>query len=226
MAEASSVDTEQNRFNITPESIDLMQKTKGVFEEIKQDIPYLSGVVFFGSRTKGKENLHSDMDIIIFYDANKINSPTGDITEKLLEVKDRISQVVGIPIGSHVGWEKNLSVEKTDIDIYKYIRFAQTLNNMPREKAVEIIGSNPEAQNLFSRFFLGIGEGLYKNRAYILDQFKGVSEGDLEFGLLMDALATFEADNRIETSNRSEYRRLPKTVEDARNYFLIESKSA
>jgi predicted nucleotidyltransferase len=150
---------EQYRFPVTPESMQIMQKAKLAISELTNSHPYLSGIGFFGSRTKGREKPESDLDVIIFYDSSKIDASRNK-DEELLEIKNNLSETLGVELGSHVGWEKDISLIKTDIDIYNYINFSSSLSSMSREDAVKIIEKMPEAQNLFSRFFLATGEGV------------------------------------------------------------------
>lgn len=221
MTELKTSPLEQKRFPLTERSLVIMKKAKEVFAELKVEFPYLSGVGFFGSRARGLERPDSDMDACIFYDANQLLIDT-NIDSEMVRIKDRFSEVMGVPLGQHTGWKKNLSQEKTDIDIYNFFKFAKMVGNRNRVEAIAVLERIPETQNLFSRFFLGVGDKVYDNRQYILDQFSEVPEGDKYFELLMGSLASFERDNRPNRSDVPLYTRYPKTIADAREYFLTQ----
>lgn len=57
---------EQERFVVYPDSMKGMKSLKSEFGILKQDYPYLSGLGFFGSRTKGKEHEGSDLMYLYF----------------------------------------------------------------------------------------------------------------------------------------------------------------
>lgn len=221
MTELKTSPLEQKRFPVTEGSLEVMKKARDVFAELKVEFPYLSGVGFFGSRTRGMERSDSDMDACIFYDANQLLIDT-NIDNEMARIRDRFSEVTGVPLGQHIGWSKDLSQEKTDIDIYNFFKFAGMVGNRNRGEAIAVLERIPETQNLFSRFFLAVGDGVYDNRQYILDQFSEVPEGDKYFGLLMGSLASFERDNRPDRSDIPLYTRYPQTIVAAREYFLTQ----
>lgn len=225
MPEAPQHRLEQKRFSVSPESIELMGRAKSIFLDLQQGAPYLEGISFFGSRTKGLEKQDSDLDAIVFYNPYKFPISDENQESQLLAVRNRISKELGVELGDHLGWSQSLGREKTDIDLFRYARFARGLKNIPKDDAAKILSTIPEAQNIFSRFFLGVGDGLYENRKYILDQISQDKDGDEQFSLLMGAMSVFERDNRAGREDVPQYSGLPATVEEARKYFLTEPRA-
>lgn len=73
MPEATDKQLEKRRFVISPESVEMLKKTREAFSRLKQNYLFLSGLGFFGSRTKGREREDSDIDVVIFYDSSRIS---------------------------------------------------------------------------------------------------------------------------------------------------------
>lgn len=82
-----------------------------------------------------------------------------------------------------------------------------------------------ETRKLLARFFLGIGTGLYKNRTYILDELNKKLNGDQLFEILMQRLHGFERTRNDDpdhpNKNPVSYEGYPKTIVEARSYFLL-----
>lgn len=213
---------EAKRFAINPDSLEMFKKARSVYTEFSHEYPFLAGIGIYGSRTRGTERPDSDLDLKIFYDINKVNIES-DYIGKLEEVRERIANSVGVKLDDHV-FLKNISIEKTDIDIYNYFKFARTLNKAEPDQAVVAIANMQEAENLFARFLLGVGNGLYANRKYVLDEFSGYADGDKYFDLLMKALGTFERDRRGRRPDIPKFQGYPSTIEEARAYFLTEPR--
>jgi predicted nucleotidyltransferase len=84
--------------------------------------------------------------------------------------------------------------------------------------------SNPTFK-LLSRFYLAVGDGIYKNRKYILDQLDRLEqqgeEGERYFKVLMEYLQYSE---RTKTTTKRTgivpYQNYPKSIAEAREYFL------
>lgn len=223
MTEIKIVPLEEKRFVITPESIGVLKDARASLEQLQKGHPYLVGIGFFGSRIRGQERLSSDLDACIFYDANKM-SPDKDYRPEFDEIREAISISTGVSLGEHTGWIKDIGDDTTDFSIQDYVKYAKQAIFVggTEEDITERLGRIPQTQNLYSRFFLGIGKGLYENRAYILDEFSQMSNGDKYFQLLMACLGSFERDNRVQGSDIPAYPRLPQTIAEARDYFLIQ----
>lgn len=83
-----------------------------------------------------------------------------------------------------------------------------------------------ENLKLLSRFFLGVGKGLYKNRKYIFDELKKREDGDKLLNILMQRLGSFER-TRDDNPNKPNayqipFESYPKTIEEAEDFFLTE----
>ena len=236
MPEAVANQLEQKRFVITPESLNAMKRVRDALPGLQEQYPFLSGVSFFGSRTKGIEHEGSDLDLRIFYDTSKskdLTSTFGGLSQAVPHVKKdskyelagKISAIAGLNLDtSHDGWAVDISKERTDkyIEMFTEISSEGIGGEGATDDLIDHIRSTPPGQNLLGQFFLAIGDGVYANRAYILDQFSQVPHGEEYFQILMECLARMErASNHKYLTPR--YEGLPKTINEARKYFLTKS---
>lgn len=76
-------------------------------------------------------------------------------------------------------------------------------------------GDTEQKQKMLSRFMLGIGDGLYRNRKYILDRLENIPRGEDIFNMIMWNLQDFER-----RKEEGDYNRYPTSISDAREYFL------
>lgn len=232
MLESTDTQLEKKRFVISPESIAGMKRLRGCFLELKQQYPFLSGLGFFGSRTKGKENEKSDFDICIFYDSSKIHLPT----QKRREDWDQIKTKLGKQINTHLDWNLlnepptviiDINPEITRNDFELFIQSAtpfinRDVNSLGRfELLINRIGSISIHQ-LYLRFILAVGDEVYSNRRYILEQFKTTPNGDKYFQIFMKLLALHERGTEVRYSVPT-YTHYPQTIEQAEKYFLTKS---
>lgn len=80
---------------------------------------------------------------------------------------------------------------------------------------------DPFALGLTSRFFLGVGEGLYRNREYILRKFEEMgANGERYFQALMSYLHYTERTKPGEKRAVPQYQHYPQTIAEARQYFV------
>lgn len=178
MAENNAV-LEQNRFVMNPDTKDGIRRLDSTFLNLKQQFPYLSGLGFFGSRTKGVEKTESDYDVCIFYDSSKMDPQLGtrsqwnNIIEELeTNLGNRLDTKVDKP-GD--GLRIDISKEATDNQLEIFLESAEPfVNSITYDATLVENTGNPSTQNLYFRFFLTIGEEVYKNRKYILERLKSI----------------------------------------------------
>jgi len=216
---------EQKRFVISRESIGGMKSVRTKLEELKGKHPELSGLGFFGSRITGAESPGSDYDVCIFYDSSKIYAPFGNKLEwqqlkRELEkgVSTRFDQKIFGEAGG--GLTIDISRESTDKDLELLKRYVdpslsdRQFNNKDFDDLMA-----PYFSGLVARFFLVVGEEVYANRKYILDQLQSWPQGEKYFQILMKCLAWAERGD-IRKRSLPGFKGYPKTLDEASKYFL------
>lgn len=195
----------------------------------------MKGLGFYGSRTKGLEKgfnpeqpdkLGSDFDLCVFYDGS-VFAPNASETGNLprdqsqfeVELQGRIINFVTTKMENVKQGEGSTVL----VDI------SQKATDLSLEDFYEGVRSNTnpfslKTRKLLARFFLGIGTGLYENRTYILDELNKQPNGDKLFEILMQRLGAFERTRNDDpdhpNKNPVPYEGYPKTIEEARSYFL------
>lgn len=224
IAEAVISRVEQKRFPINSQSLELMKGLRDVFTEMQEQRPYLSGLGFFGSRTRGQEHNSSDIDLVIFYDSSKFPKKTTPLKNPNFVIesfKGRLIQA-GNGVKIHMVVD-DISQKITE----KYIE--ELISSRPRQIFERIVGKDPKTDlgvpvsqlSLAGRFFLAIGNDIYRSRRFILERLKAMPDGDRYWQILMGALAKVESGSRRRKGNHRQYQRYPQTIEEAEWYFLI-----
>ncbi len=227
MSETTLTDPlEQKRFVVTPSSMEAMKKIRKTLPELQKQFPYIIGVSFFGSRTKGKESSRSDIDVRLFYDGSKLGFD--DYEEKAYgfpDARSALSAAAAIPLDHH-DWAYDISDEATKEDLKYFILYTDglTRDGVLEEHRLDMLLKNPVTQRLFSRFFLAFGDGVYRNRQYVLDQLKQTPNGESYFQMLMESMALFERSNGPSRYQTPKFEGYPKTITEAEKYFLRKSQ--
>lgn len=228
MPESTDKQLEQKRFVVSPDSISGMKKLRETLTELQEEYPYLSGLGFFGSRTKGKEHPGSDYDICLFYNMDTLAKNLGTGRPIIREAWTRIREELSGQLGAKL--DKNFLDFRVNIgksSVYDRVRlFIETAAQFEKtydiETVTEKVGTTSPTQNLFSEFFLSVGEEVYESRKWILEQLKAHPQGDKYLKMLMESLAWFErGDNRISKAHTPPYNRYPQTIEQAEKFFLV-----
>lgn len=229
MSESTDARLEQKRFVINPDSMQAMKHIREALPQLQADYPFLMGVSFFGSRTKGKEIEGSDLDIRIFYNSDKSKDlttipeipPTPYVSrDSKAQLQIKIREVSGLDLDQHDGLLVNISREKTDNYLELFTDYVkQFIDSNSVDDNIHDLAAIPPAQNLYSQFFLAVGEGIYENRAYIMERLRQTPEGEKYFQVLMKCLASFERGG--EKHSTPKYERLPQSIEEAERYFLV-----
>jgi hypothetical protein len=232
MPEATPSKLETKRFVINPESSEAMRKVQAALPKLQEQYPFFIGVGFFGSRTKGMEHPGSDFDVRIFYDSIKskeLSNTLGGLLPSVpyisldnkYDLAVEVSKTAGFNIDTkHDGWFVDISKERTDSYISNFIEVvSKYIDNSLTEDQVDGIRAIPPIQNLQAHFFLAVGEGVYVNRTYILNQFKQMPQGEQYFQVLMRCLAVTERASNHKYPTPA-YDHLPKTIAEAEKYFL------
>jgi hypothetical protein len=212
------------RFSISPESMELLKDARAQFVKLKEKIPELGGITFFGSRTLGTEKLNSDIDCVLFTELNESPKKKHD---HLIELRE-IIEVAQKKLNSY---EKNslapwsimgiidISKEGTDEDIAEFKNLIkEQRRGRTRGKTTQ---PHPPAGSLITRFFLGTGEGLYKNRKYILEKLAQEKDGEILWQNIIKYLSYFERTGK--TTKRPglpAYENYPQTLAEAQKFFI------
>lgn len=221
---------ELRRFVVNPDSLKEMKALRNSFRELKIDHPYLSGIGFFGSRTKGVENLditdkdvgESDIDFYVFYNRDRFKGSL-----EYGNVYSFCKRKLAARYEPHILLH-DISRRNTDYLFNEFIKETiYFINGDDRELKWSprmAIDEDFSGIELTTRFHLGIGDDLYENRKYIIDKFKNVSDGYKHFALLMDVLeATERTDYR---PGMPVYRNIPKALARAEKYFTLKKPGA
>lgn len=200
------------------------------------------------------EQLGSDLDICVFYDgsvfgnqaqANEpipkgtlaINHVTRDLKidrrksqhQELLNwaryrfaaelqksVKERIISLMDYKIK-----QEGESIFIVDISEDATLRSLNAFYNSLQSKEDQFSDEN---KKLLSRFFLGVGEGLYGNRQFIFDQLKKRSDSNQLLQTLMRRLGEFERTRDVLINKPKTiiipFEVYPQTIDEAERYFL------
>ncbi len=224
-----------HRFDISPMSLVGMELLRSELGQIHQEFSFVKGLGFYGSRTKGRarefnpnipDQLGSDYDVCVFYDGSILNanaSATGDLpndqSQFEVEIQGRIINFVTtkmktIKQGKGSTVIIDISKEATDESLNDFYEGVRTNTNPFSFKT----------RKLLARFFLGVGSGIYENRKYVLDAFSKQPNGDELFNILMQRLGAFERTRDDESDhpnkNAVPYEGYPKTIQEARKFFL------
>jgi hypothetical protein len=216
MSEISGSQGESERFKPTQESLEKMKQMREVLPSLQEQFPYVSGLGFYGSRTKGLEGPNSDADVIMFFNREKLTDPT-DEDYGFRDVRYALSDAAGITID-----EKDFAVDISESgtlnDIKTFIKNVDYDVADPKLAPDQInlrLIKTPTTRKLFGRFFLATGSDIYQNRQYVLERFKEIPNGDVYFHRLMQCMAEFESDTRKD----AEIARYPTTIAEAEKYF-------
>lgn len=207
---------QNKRFNISLESQAIIDNVKKSFAEGQTRHPALGGLGFFGSRIKGLSNKDSDLDLIIFYNNDRLNM--SEEAPDAIHPRERMSALFNGNVDSVM---VDISSEATERDLKSFFNFSR-----PHvEWNIPLDMDEPIAQilELTERFFLAVGNEVYANRSFILNRFKEMSKGDMYFKFLMQHLAIVERPDEARRPNKktaTKYERYPQTVSEAENYFL------
>lgn len=247
---------DSQRHNISRESLEHMRALRDILPAIQAEEPRIQGLAFFGSRILGheKEAPHvSDLDTFIFYDGTEfeeegpiIGTPEDFVTldeARMHRNFHREQALIKMERAAKGRIEKVMTSRRLPIDFTQkrdanstvlFINISQSqtdllLADFMHEVHVGLMndykiysGINSGTRDLWCRFLFGTGEGLYRNRSYILNKLAEMDDGELFFQALMDCLISFERGG----GNEVNYGKLPKTIAEAREYFLTRPESS
>lgn len=254
---------ENHRFLIHDRSLAMIRSLRDNLVELNKEFKLISGLSFFGSRTKGLENeynpnkpdkLGSDFDFCVFYDGTAFGREVraDEPLPREILVIDPVTK--GLRIDSVKARHfRDLQNARHHFEADLQHRCRETvLNSMDNQinqegKSIFIVDISKDATSraleefyasvqmneghfsdenvkLLSRFFLGVGDGLYSNRLFILDHLQKRPDGEKLFKILMQRLGEFERtrDNLPEkpSTDATPYGSYPTTIEEAKKYFL------
>lgn len=209
---------ETKRFHINSKSRDRINEINNELEKARQKRPWLSGVSFFGSRTKGVEGDSSDMDICLFVNSHKM---PGDKRNKHVAAVYRFFSRNNTQVDCVVDISSSRTkyVVNTFLSRLLYVSFkCASGRESESNKADSLLEKS--GYELRSRFHLACGSEVYENRGLILSLFEMHLLNNLGFEFVMKYLAWFErgSSQKIDVP---EYMRYPKTIAEAREYFNI-----
>ncbi len=224
------------RFLMTVESRQIFDGLRAVFSEMQSTRSWLKGLGFFGSRTISVEKSNSDVDLYVFYDGDEYLEK-GEVGRPIMRggrlvvekskprsrgfPKDMILSGLEIYLEKMVGrrypimrtkdghderWVGvDISKRQTDLDFDDFVKNANL--------------EQPVSQAMIVRFLLSVGKPVYENRGYILDKIEKMDNPDYYVSALMNGLQEFERLKKRE--HAIAYEHYPRTLEEARKYFLV-----
>jgi len=211
-------------------SLTVLRNLRTELELLQNDMPWVKGLAYFGSRTIASEkpftdNDPSDVDLYVFedheeFDARKPNKPldTKDkdwywyfrsATDELIKLhKKKYGQKLEImkPRNgkSPAFLEVDISKRSTDLLFEHFVKMCDT--------------NGPIPEKMIIRFLLSVGKPIYENRAYIFSKIEKLDNPDFYVSALINGLQDYERLKKRE--HAVPYEHFPRTLEEARKYFL------
>lgn len=177
---------------------------------------------------KGRARPNSDLDMFIFYDGSELKNPydgfdPANFDNEKAKKWHEYDQTVGKK-AVLFNARKDLSLAVSDSTGYSLVELSISDVDISEETTDDLLKQyidNPNYgedhwRQMASRFLLGIGDGLYRNRKYILDSLENIPRGEDIFSIIMANLKFFER-----RTEESYYNRYPASIKDAREFFLI-----
>lgn len=205
---------EVKRFVINPESRLILGKARSAFEQTKAQYPVMSGVGFFGSRTKGMESKESDYDLVFFYNSEKAKNESG-----LWMAEATFLSRMFFPADKYDILRVDIGEERTGEALQSFVALELLKSGaLLGRRGMHMVGDT--SLELMSRFFLAVGDEIYQSRLELIRKFEAIDGGEGYFAGLMRRLANFERDNnRSEEISVPMYQRYPQTTSEAKEYF-------
>jgi len=216
------------RFTIHPESLERFKSLRERFTLLQNKYPYVSGLGFFGSRTKGTETDTSDFDICIFYNSERITTTELGTPAEWSVIIDELQATLDTAIDHRIhspsdGLRIDISTAHTISTLEMFIEAVENASSLTTDETTILESiDTPAVRDLCARFFLAVGDELYANRILVLDHLQALPDGDKYLRLLMKSLANFEQFNKkdpAQTTNRTES--YPTTFEEVRAKFRL-----
>jgi hypothetical protein len=231
MPEVTPNRLETKRFVINPESLEAMKRVRDALPSLQEQYPFLAGVSFFGSRINGMEREGSDLDLYICIDISKIRSAINahesavdvarEFARGVSEITPKMQKIAEITLGTSRLEPLDIDKKSTDDAMRRFVSSAKDyLGEDVTDEEIDDITFDEPAQDLFIRFFLSVGDGIYKSRTYIINRFREMPRGEEYFRVLMRCLGRFERSSDSEKYVTPQYAGLPKTLDQAEKYFL------
>lgn len=217
---------ETHRFRIEPVDRELLNRVKGALGQVREQYPQIKGVAFYGSRTKGRAKPNSDLDMFIFYDGSELANPYAQSDplnidpEKYKKFNEYDSTVGKKAVLFNA--RKSFYLAVSDSTGHAEVELSPFDVDISKEATDELLehyidhpeyGGDP-GRVMAARFLLGVGDDLYKNRKYILDQLENNPRGEEVFKIIMANLSNFER-----RDEEGAYKRYPTSIEQAREFF-------
>lgn len=242
---------ETRRFIFSPESLVLMKETREMFKDLQADFPELKALSFFGSRTLGREHgekietfehptlgsyeqktLFSDLDLFFLYDEDEMDLlEEGDVyhtrNDAIIDRITNFSKVLGAKKIAN-----RLNVIGEDISEAATKEALVDLKDQKNSWAVwkqQGFNLSNSIYRLVARFLLSVGDVKQLREEVIADLEKD-EEGELYWSRLMEVLSEFERpefDHHASepTPTGLPKYKYPKTLAEARKYFLTEKQA-
>ncbi len=225
---------EHNRFKISPESFKYMKTLREGLSKVREQYPEFKAMTFFGSRVVGREKTGiSDIDAIIFVD--------GD------EFKNRIIKKCDgnkfTPQMAPLVDEEDKKVKKILMDVwYNAFSGEETFHVHPADTSTNIIHAAADLLrsaniskiekmpkwffNVAGPFFLGTGD-VRMVRERVLSEIERLPDPETHYRKLISLIEKIERLGNPEKKydeQLSLYAHFPKTIAEAKKYFLETDK--
>lgn len=230
---------ERRRNYIQPESMQRLKAVRSQLPEIQRQYPYVRGVGFFGSRTRGLEKPESDLDL--FYYVNETPDSLQDDLAAITQHLQSVTDSVQIEAKRRRGYFK-LDLRKENLD-GKFDELVSTVDVIASSQNIpvgelQLITPQSELETdeefnerqkntprlpLSDLFLLAIGDDVYKARQYVFDKFKTIPDGNDYLNVLMQH--RFGSERELTQYKNKDitvpsYTDYPKTVEQAEQFFI------
>lgn len=188
----------EKRFRINQTDLESFKSLRKKIENLMIEYPYLSGLGFFGSRVKGIAKPRSDYDVCIFYNSEKMSWDSGRPAEWIVIIQ-KLEATINTNFDHRIltssdGLRINISEKRTTQVIEGYISMLKKAKErgLQDQELIAEMGQIPYTQDLFARFFLCVGNEVYKNRKFIVNYLQKVEDGNNYLGVLMKCLENFQ----------------------------------
>ncbi len=207
-----------------------MQELKQWLPDLHKQFPEVKGFGFFGSRTLGTEKSTSDLDTVVFYNSHDIPQeeavPRTPLSTLRRPKTDRMAQLDTVMKAklskNHLEHSSLIAVDiephTTQAYVVALIEAIENNEIDKNPKTNRLDRSTAYMAYLMSRFYLATGREVYQSRKQVLDYLQKFPKGEKYFKVLMNHLAYTERAKHPQTGLPP----LPKTIAEARQYFLTE----
>lgn len=209
---------EDHRFNISPESMEMMKDFRKMFFEVKEKCPELEAISFFGSRIRGQEKKESDLDFVIIKDPRNTKDD---------ETEPEFDEILNHSLKKYYE-KKNLKIpERSFFSAFNIDDIEESLKSISKWRKLDSEQDDffdSIYMDIISPFLLSVGN-IYEIREKILNALEKEEGGEILFQELMKQLERLErSSSGYKNQAQLPSYEYPKTIAEGKKYFLSHKK--